>query len=250
MAGAVPAELRAYLDEIVEELWAVVGPDLLGVWLIGSAAQGAYEHGLSDVDVVAVTGDRWPVTARAAFAARIVHPALECPTVGLECVWYALPDLTDLADPVVFQVNVNGGRQRPPSIELAPDPAGPHWWSVLDLYGAREGGLPLTGPAPEEVIPPVPPARVRAALDESRRWHDDADAASPNRVLNLARMIRFLTDGAWTSKPEAAATVAAAHPELADVLDEAMRARAEGRPVEPAGAALLSAIVADLLEQD
>lgn len=57
---AAPVELAGYLTELLRWLKEAVGADILGAWLIGSAAQGVYEHGVSDVDVLAVTHRRWP----------------------------------------------------------------------------------------------------------------------------------------------------------------------------------------------
>lgn len=58
MTTAVPVELAGYLTELVRRLRDAVGDDLGGAWLTGSAAQGVYEHGVSDVDVLAVTRRR------------------------------------------------------------------------------------------------------------------------------------------------------------------------------------------------
>lgn len=243
MTTAVPVELAGYLTELVRRLRDAVGDDLGGAWLTGSAAQGVYEHGVSDVDVLAVTRRRWPEAARRALGERIVHPALPCPTVGLEFVWYARDDLVDLADPVAFQLNVNGGTQRPSSVQLAPD-GFPNYWSVLDLAAARQVGVPLEGArAASEVIPEVPAGRVRRAVDESITWHDGPDAGSPNRVLNLARMLVLATEGRWVSKPAGAAEVRARNPEFAGAIDEALRARAESRWMDPAYAESLSTAV-------
>ena len=173
--AALTSEVRAYLGALTAELRSAFGDDLLGVWLIGSAAQAAYEPGTSDIDVLAVTGTRHPEEARRAVGERVRHPALDCPAVGLEFVVYARPDLVDLADPVRFALNVNGGRGRDDLLALGPDD-GPGWWSVLDLAEARVVGVPLHGPAPDVVIPAVPAASGRgrvAGLARPRRRHVD-----------------------------------------------------------------------------
>ena len=101
-----------------------------------------------------------------------MHPALPCPTVGLEFVWYARDDLVDLADPVAFQLNVNGGTQRPSSVQLAPD-GFPNYWSVLDLAAARQVNLEPTGHASRGVSGPPSPttsnfylAKGKISVDE------------------------------------------------------------------------------------
>jgi hypothetical protein len=237
----VPAELADYLARLETLVLRAVGDDLQGLWLIGSAAQGAYEHGVSDVDVLAVSGTRWPIEARRLLGAQLVHPALPCPAVGLEFVWYARPDLDQLSDPVAFQLNVNGGPKRNREVQLWP--AGPNYWSVLDLAAARQVGVPLTARSPiTEAVPRVPRERLRQAIRESVEWHDGPDAASPNRALNLARLLVLLEEDRWLSKLEAAA-LGHSRPALATVLDEALRARASGRRVDPALAEPLSELV-------
>lgn len=138
----VPIEIAAYLADVEQLTRAAVGEDLVGIWLIGSAAQDAYDHGVSDVDVLAVTERRWGAARRQGLGERLVHPNLPSPTAGLEFVWYALPDLVDLAGPVQFQLNVNGGLDRASVIQLGPDDH-PNYWSVLDLAAARCVGVPL-----------------------------------------------------------------------------------------------------------
>ena len=245
----VPPELSGYLVQLAALVDQVLRSDLLGLWLIGSAAQGAYEHGISDVDVLAVSRSRWPLEVRRSLGRQLVHPTLPCPTAGLEFVWYARPDLHDPADPVTFQLNVNGGQTRASSVQLTPG-IGPHYWSVLDLAAARHVGVPLAARLPvTEAVPPAPDRRLRQAVRESLAWHDESDAASPNRVLNLARLAILLDEGRWLSKPDAAAALARSHPSLHTVLEQALLARSQNLEMDPALAQPLSELVRDRLRQ-
>lgn len=219
-----------------------LGDDLIAIWLIGSAAQGVYEHGISDVDVIAVSLSGYDVDTRTSLGNALVHPALPCPTAGLEFVWYALPDLVDLADPVVFQVNVNGGLARESVVQL--EPQGANYWSILDLAAARQVGVPLDGKAPPDVLPQVSANRLAQAIRGSLEWHDGPDAGSPNRVLNLARLLVLVEEGRWVSKAAGAVELRRTHPELTGAVDEALCARAEGRWMDPDLAAPLSALLA------
>ena len=65
-ATPIPSELAPYLDRLVEVLQAQAPLD--AVYLVGSAALGAYEHGRSDVDVVAVTARSLSLDERLALA--------------------------------------------------------------------------------------------------------------------------------------------------------------------------------------
>lgn len=239
----LPAVLTEYLAELAHRTRTAVGDDLLGMWVIGSAAVGGYDHGISDVDVLAVSRHRWRPDDRQRLGEQVVHPTLSCPTAGLEFVWYALPNLVELGDPVQFQLNVNGGPDRARMIQVEPD-ASPNYWSVLDLAAARRVGVPLGSDADAAaVLPEVPRDRVVRAARGSLEWHDGPDAGSPNRVLNLARLLVLLEEGRWLSKQGGGEALRASHPELAPAVDEALRARAEKRWMDPALAAPLSASV-------
>lgn len=65
-APPIPVELHGYLDELVDAIRSVA--DLDAAYLLGSAALGAYQHGSSDVDVVAVTARPLPRVERRALA--------------------------------------------------------------------------------------------------------------------------------------------------------------------------------------
>ncbi len=244
--AALPDAERTYLGEITAAVTAAVGDDVRGLWLIGGGAQAAYDPGVSDLDVLLVTGRRWPAPARTALGERIVHPALPCPAVGLEFVWYADPDLHPLGDPVVFALNVNGGPGRGRLIGLGPEPGDDQWWAVLDLAAARRVGVALLGPAPNEVLPEIPRDRLVAAIRDSQAFHDGPDAGSPNRVLNLARMVALLEDGRWLSKAAGAKALRERAPQFAPVLDAALTARADGSWIDTALASALSDRVRDL----
>lgn len=84
-AAQIPVELAEYLDELVGRLESVT--ELDAVYLFGSAAQGAYEHGRSDVDVIAVTARPSSPAVKQALAA--VAESLPCPARKLELVVYA-----------------------------------------------------------------------------------------------------------------------------------------------------------------
>jgi predicted nucleotidyltransferase len=181
----VPAELTGYLDELVRRLAAVT--ELDAVYLFGSAAQGAYEHGRSDVDVIAVTTRPSSQAVKEALAA--AAESLPCPARKLELVVYARG-----ADR--HELNVNTGEL----VHFSPDDD-PAFWFVLDRAIAEQHALPLLGPPWAEVFPPVPREQVEAALDEALAfdgWDEE------NRRLAAARARIWRETGQWVSKRDAA----------------------------------------------
>jgi hypothetical protein len=184
----VPRELAAYLDRLVAAVGEV--SDLDAVYLLGSAALGAYEPGSSDVDVVAVTPGSLSIDERRRLAA--AAEAIPCPARKLELVVYPRGSEE-------WQVNLNTGEH------VSYDPAEePGFWFVLDRAIAEQHAVPLHGPPWSEVFPPVRREDVLDALARSLDWHADHEPASRNTVLNAVRSWRWLESGEWRTKPEAA----------------------------------------------
>ena len=182
----IPPELTEYLDELVRRLAAVV--ELHAVYLFGSAAQGAYEHGRSDVDVIAVT--ERPSTQEQKEALAAAAESLPCPARKLELVVYARDGLDR------HELNVNTGEL----VHFSPDDD-PSFWFVLDRSIAEQHAIALLGPPWAEVFPPVPRDEVEAALDEAVAF-DGWDEA--NLRLAAARAQIWRETGRWVSKREAA----------------------------------------------
>lgn len=174
----IPVELAAYLDELIASLSTLA--TLHAVYLIGSAALGAYEHGASDVDVIAVTERFLSDAERQALVE--TAEAIPCPARKLELVVY--PRGSDL-----WQINLNTGERA--TYDTADEPG---FWFVIDRAIADEHALALLGPPWSEVFDPVPRDEVVAALD---------DALDEVGAVNATRAWAWLEDGAWISKPDA-----------------------------------------------
>ena len=185
-AAKVPRELVDYLDTLVEELGRVA--PLEAVYLLGSAANGAYEPGRSDVDVVAVTRRSLTENERRSLAA--AAEAIPCPARKLELVVY--PRGSD-----GWEINLNTGEHV--SFDPTEEPA---FWFVLDRAIAEQHAVPLLGPSWGEVFEPVAREDVLAALDEARSFDawDDPQGAE----LASARARVWRETGRWVSKREAA----------------------------------------------
>jgi hypothetical protein len=77
------AAVQPYLRELKERLVEVLGLDLVGVYLHGSAAMGAFVPTRSDVDVLAVAKGPLAAPTKAAVADALSESSLPCPGVGL-----------------------------------------------------------------------------------------------------------------------------------------------------------------------
>jgi predicted nucleotidyltransferase len=184
----IPRELAGYLDDLVARLGAVT--DLHAAYLLGSAASGDYEHGRSDVDVVAVTTRSLAAAEKRALAE--TAESLPCPARKLELVVYPLGSSR-------HEINLNTGEKA----SFDPD-EDPDFWFVLDRAIAEQHAVTLLGPPWHEVFPPVPREAVLAALEEALDWQRREEPLGRSSVLNACRAWMWLDTGEWASKSQAA----------------------------------------------
>jgi hypothetical protein len=190
----VDSDLATYLDRVVERMRG-----LEAVWLVGSAATGAYVPGRSDVDVIGVSAGPLSEEEKRAIAIDLSHERLPCPARKLELVIYTRAQLERPGGGILPELNLNTGAG-----EHSVEPA-ESFWFVLDLAMARERGVSIHGPEPARLVGEVPRSVVLDALADSLDWYAREDSHSRSALLNAFRALRYVEDGVWSSKPEAAA---------------------------------------------
>lgn len=185
--AGIPEQLTGYLDRLVAAL--VDAAPIEAVYLVGSAALGAYEHGRSDVDVVAVTGRSLSHDERRALAAAV--EAIPVPARKLELVVYPLGSDR-------WEINLNTGEH----LGLDPD-SEPSFWFVLDRAIAEQHATPLLGPAWSELFEPESSEAIEAALDEVVAFNGWDDPAGDSELASKRAQV-WRETGRWVSKREAA----------------------------------------------
>lgn len=199
-------DVDAYLTALVSRLDAELGRELVACWVTGSLALGGYQPGRSDIDVVAVVRTEPDRPTRSELVERLRHRSLPCPSRGLEFVLYAEPALRRPSTSPDFVLELNDGPSLPFVVHLDPAERAVEtgaFWYVLDRSMLRDAGRTLLGPAPAELLAPLPRASILAALAESVAWHRNA-GATDDAVLNGCRALRWARSGRWSSKPAAA----------------------------------------------
>ena len=186
-ATPIPSELAPSLERLVEVLQAQAPVD--AVYLVGSAALGGYQHGRSDIDVVAVTARSLSRGERLALAEAV--ESIPVPARKLELVVY--PRGSDR-----WELNLNTGDH----VGLDPD-AERSFWFVLDRAIAAQHATALVGPPWSELFAPEPPEAIAAALDEVAAF-DGWDDPAGDAELAAARARVWRETGRWVSKGEAA----------------------------------------------
>lgn len=219
----LPAELCAYLDELVAHARTVCGTGLVSVIAVGSLALDDYRHGRSDVDVTIVVDPSLPEQALRELAEVLAHPRLHCPAPGLELVVYGRDFAGRPSGEAGYLLDLNTGPMLPnrASFDAARSPA---FWYVIDRSVARQAGLTLFGRPAREVIAAPERAELFAALRASVREHSDGEGhLADNRVLNGCRSMAFCRTGRWVAKRRAAAEVAAYEEDFRPLIEAAVR---------------------------
>jgi predicted nucleotidyltransferase len=198
---------RQQLDRVTALLADVLGPDLRGAYLFGSAVLGGLQPE-SDLDVLAVS--ERPTTA--GHRGRLVDRLLEISGKRTSSGRLRRVELT-----IVVESEVKPPPARPRTDfqygdwlrrefeggNLAPwDPASP---DLVTLLAMARAGQTLLGPRPDELIDPVAPAALRRAmLDGIESLLADLDDDTRNVVLTLARIWTTVATGMIRSKADAA----------------------------------------------
>lgn len=216
----MPVDEERYLASLVSRVRAELGEDLVGVYAGGSWALGAYEPGTSDLDVAVVARNRLPHFRLAALAKALRHDALPCPARGLELVVYSVAAVSSPSTTPGFDLNLNTGAGLPERIDFEPVSGETHWFAI-DRSILAQSGLALYGRPAGDVFKVVPRRLLTPVLAEALR-HGGTGAPA---VLNACRTLRFVTDGVWDSKRDAAAWVLARGEERV-LVEAALRVRA------------------------
>jgi hypothetical protein len=230
-------EVNRAVERLRDGITGGLGDQLAGLYLHGSLALGDFYPPASDIDFHAVTPGvlDGPSVERlaamhAAFKAEGGWPG------RLEGVYFPLASLRrhDPSGAPVPTVGVDW--------DLAPGRPGPTW--VLDRWVTREHGVVVAGPDPRELIDPIGPADLRAAVlgsllgDWAAKVEEGADVGwlRPRNyqafaVLTMCRDLYVLEHGAVVSKT-AAATWAARRlgPPWGMLVERALAWRADERP--------------------
>jgi streptomycin 3"-adenylyltransferase len=197
----VAARIEEQLEQVLGIVRDVLGPDVVGAYLHGSAVlDGLRAH--SDLDVLVVSRRRTSLEEKDRLVSRLLAGTGSRPlelTIVVESEirpWRFPPNL-DFQYGEWFRGAFESGNLEPwetPNPDLA----------VL-IAIALLGNRPLLGPPPTEVFDPVPRRDcVRAMVDGIEGFLDDLDGDATNVLLTLARIWTTIAAGDIRSKDAAA----------------------------------------------
>lgn len=222
-----PTSAHRFALALAQGLRANLGAGLRGVYLHGSTATGDAVPGTSDLDLIAVCAqpltDEQRDALRALLAASVLPPDL--PTVDFGLLTAATA--AQPADPVRWEAMLRGTRG---DDGLIVTDLGNYPGELLDLEMARQRGIALVGPAPGDLLAPIPPAWVLDAYAaELRKWAGRRHYEDPaSGILNACRAWRYVEERVLASKASGGAW---ARPRTATPhLIDAALARRNGAP--------------------
>jgi predicted nucleotidyltransferase len=207
-------EVRPYLDRVVSTLRDHLGPELIGVYLHGSLAMGAFDPGRSDVDILAVCAA--PLSRERRMDLGEALAAIPKPPSGGDLEFSLVTEAAVQARSAVPPFEVHVSTHEEPSVVDGSERRGDEDL-VTHFAMARARGHALMGPYPGELFPQPDRASLIRAFLSDLRWARDHGAAAweghrmPDlasmayRVLNAARSWRYLETGDLGSKVEGAA---------------------------------------------
>jgi SAM-dependent methyltransferase len=225
-------EVVAITDRLRARMADILGDQLLGLYLFGSAVTGSYENGISDVDLLAVLYTDLSDRDAAALASMHAHISAEAPEWSdrVEVAYAGSDALAASMTGAAPAARISPGE---PFHQIEID----RRW-VLDWYPVLTYGRTLLGPPPETLLPSISSEdflwAVRDAMARSpARVAEDLDV--PGRVyalLTISRGWRFIREGDQVSKRQAATWAAQALPKFADLLDRALDWRSAASKTE------------------
>ena len=209
-----PPAVNLIVHDLLEGARAILGDDLIGMYLIGSLAAGDWDPQNSDIDFVTVTAAELAPEQFEALRALHARVAAGESKWALEIEGSYIPqdalrryDPANARHPHIFR-GVGEGESVLFMMWHASD------W-IIQRHVLREQGIVVVGSPPHTLVEPVAPDELRGAVRAlARVWpepllHDPEplrvhDGYHAYTVVTLCRMLYTLEHGAIVSKPVAA----------------------------------------------
>lgn len=222
LPAARPPEVETVLNDLLARMRQVLGDQLVGVYLYGSLVAGGFDLAVSDIDLLAVTQDTLAPAELEQLHAMHDAVAARYPA------WYDRIEVAYLSLSALktFRTQVSPIAIISPGEPFHVKEAGADW--LINWWVIRQQGEALYGPPAAAVIDPITDEEYLAAVQrQAQEWRTYVYEMTRRKsqayaVLTLCRAYYAYTNRRQVSKQEAAAWAAAALPQWADVIHDAV----------------------------
>lgn len=203
------AQDEQQLDRVVSLVRDVLGPDVVGAYLFGSAVLGGLQPE-SDLDVLVVSKRQTTRAEKQRLVERLLAISGHRTSAGrwrrVELTIVVESEIKPWRYPPSFDFQYGDwlrGEFESGSLEPWPTRTNPDLAALITMV--LLAGTPVLGPPPDEVFDPVPhDDLVHAIVGETDMLLDDLDADTRNVLLTLARIWSTVATGVIRSKDSAA----------------------------------------------
>ncbi|KAJ5481194.1 hypothetical protein N7475_000006 [Penicillium sp. IBT 31633x] len=189
--------LDNYLCHLVCSLQEELKDNLLAIYLFGSAGSGAYEPGISDVDVYAIVHES--VLDYQRLSRIISHTTIPCPARKLEFVLFTKANAANQTTNPAFEMNFNTGRDMFDYVNLNSQTE-PRFWFLLDIAMGRDLGMSLLGPPPDRLFAAPRMEWIFECMIELLAWYRQNGPVTYDGILNACRELSYAKTLTWRSK--------------------------------------------------
>jgi hypothetical protein len=230
-------DVNTILHLLLAKLQAILGPQLIGLYLYGSLSLGDFDPASSDIDFIAATTQ--DLSAETLEQLRAMHADIAASGLPYS------DHLEGSYIPSTALRRYDPHNSRHPSIGVDwPFQVQEHnhnW--IIEYHIVREHSVIVWGPSPQTLIDPVPPQALRESvckhLKSQWQWRiDDLEWLRPRSyqafaILTLCRALYTLHHGTACSKPQAASWAQATYPHWKPIIERALAWRSQSAKDDP-----------------
>lgn len=217
------ADINALLERLLAAMQAVLGQNLVGAYLYGSLVTGDFDHGSSDIDVLAVTSSA--PDAKEFGALQHMHRDF----AGQNRYWEGRIEVQYLSIAALrtFKSRASTIAAISPGEPFHFKEAGKDW--TINWYIVQEKGVTLFGPSPKTFIDPISQEEfIQAVQVHAKQWGEWIQHLPKRRpsqaytILTMCRALYTLKYGEHVSKKQAAVWAEKEFPEWASLIENAL----------------------------
>jgi predicted nucleotidyltransferase len=216
------ADINELLERLLSGLQTILSKKLAGLYLYGSLVTGDFDHGSSDIDLLAVLSsdlDEKEFASLQKMHQSFAHEHKE---------WDGRIEIAYLSEGALktFKTQRSQIAIISPGEPFHKKDAGKDW--LMNWYIVQEKGVALFGPPPTLIIPPISKEEFTQAVKEHvaawKEWISDIRArpSQAYAILTMCRALYTLKKGETVSKKQAAAWAENELPEWSSLIQHAL----------------------------